>query len=108
MGSCYVVFNGKKPGIYMSWHEASEHVLGVRNAIHKKYNNYDHALRDFNAYVGAATPSPKLVLVDCGETIPPQGGKSGSWENVVIISLLVMVFGLWMRLSMSYQCNCNT
>jgi hypothetical protein len=32
----------------------------------------------------------------------PQGGKTGSWKNLVIISLLVMVFGLWMRLSMSY------
>ena len=54
----------------MSWHEASEHVLGFKNAIHKKYNNYDHALRDFNAYVGATTPSPKMVPVDCGENIP--------------------------------------
>ena len=70
MGPCYVVFNGKKPRICMSWHEASEHVLRVRNAIHKKYNNYDHALRDFNAYVGATTPFPKLVPADCGESIP--------------------------------------
>ena len=70
MDSCYVVFNGKKPRIYMSWHEASEHVLGFKNSIHKKYNNYDHALRDFNAYVGAATSSHKLVPVDCGESIP--------------------------------------
>jgi hypothetical protein len=105
MGSCYVVFNGKKPGVYMSWHEASEHILGFKNALHKKYNNYNHALRDFN--VGAATTSSKLVPADCGETIPPQCGKSGSWKNVVIIILLVMVFGLWMRLSVSCQCNCN-
>jgi viroplasmin and RNaseH domain-containing protein len=95
MDPCYVVFKGKKSGIYMSWHECSEQVLVVKNAIHKKYNNYEHALRDFNASVGAATPSP-------------QGGKTGSWKNVVIISLLVMVVGLWMRLSMSSQCNCNT
>jgi viroplasmin and RNaseH domain-containing protein len=60
MGPCYVVFYRKKLGIYMSWHEASEHVFGFKNAIHKKYNNYDHSLRDFNAYVEAATPSPKL------------------------------------------------
>ena len=53
----------------MSWHEASEYVLGFKNAIHKKYNNYDHALKDFNTYVGAATPSPKLVPSDCGESI---------------------------------------
>ena len=70
MGPCYVVFNGKKPKIYMSWHECSEQVLGLKNAIHKKYNNYDHALRDFNAYVGATTTSSKLVPADCGETIP--------------------------------------
>ena len=70
MGSCYVVFNGKKPRIYMSWYEASEHVLGFKNALHKKYNNYDHALRDFSAYVEAATTSSKLVPADCGETIP--------------------------------------
>ena len=71
MGPCYVVFNRKKPKIYMSWHECSEQVLGFKNAIHKKYNNYDHALRDFNAYVGVATPSPKLVAADCGESILP-------------------------------------
>ena len=76
----------------MSSHEASEHVLGFKNAIHKKYNNYDHALRDFNAYVGVATPSPKLVAADCGESILPQDGKSGSWKNVVIISLMMLVF----------------
>ena len=70
MGPCYVGFYEKKPEIYMSWHEASEHVLGFKNAIHKKYNNYDHTLRDFNAYVGAATTSPNLVPTDCGESIP--------------------------------------
>jgi viroplasmin and RNaseH domain-containing protein len=69
MDPCYVVFNGKKLEIYMSWHEASEHVFGFKNAIHKKYNNYDHTLRDFNAYVGVATASPNLVPTDCGESI---------------------------------------
>jgi len=54
----------------MSWHECSEQVLGVKIAIHKKYNNYEHALRDFNASVGAATPSPKLIPADCCESIP--------------------------------------
>jgi viroplasmin and RNaseH domain-containing protein len=52
MGPCYVVFYGKEPEIYSSWHEASEYVLGVRHARHKKYNNYGDALRAFNAYVG--------------------------------------------------------
>ena len=72
MGPCYVVFNRKKPGIYMSWHECSEQVLGLKNAIHKKYNNYDHTLRDFNGYVGAVTTSPNLVPTDCGESVPSE------------------------------------
>ena len=42
----------------------------LRNINNKKYNNYDHALKDFNAYVGTATTSPKLALADCGESIP--------------------------------------
>ena len=71
MDPCYVVFNGKKPRIYIFWHECSEHVPRFKNDIHKKYNNYDHVLRDFNAYVGASTTSPKLVPADCGESIPP-------------------------------------
>jgi hypothetical protein len=77
-------------------------VLGVKHAKHKKYNNYEDALRDFYAYVGATTSTPTMVLADCGESIlnqggmsiPPQGGNSCSWKNMVIISLLVMVLGL--------------
>ena len=54
----------------MSRHECNEQVLRFKNAIHKKYNNYDHSLRDFNAYVGATTTSPNLALADSGESIP--------------------------------------
>jgi hypothetical protein len=97
----------------MSWHECSKQVLGVENSVHKKYNNYEQAHRYYNAYVGAALPlrplppSPMLILDDCCETIAPQGGKTCSWKNVMILSLLVLVFGLWMRLSMSSKCKCN-
>ena len=65
MAGYYVVFNGKAPGIYQSWHECSKHVLGVRNAIYKKYSKYDQAIRDFQATMrdvhpslGAAPPLP--------------------------------------------------
>jgi hypothetical protein len=61
MGTCYVVFKGKKPRIYMAWHECSEQVLSVKIAIYKKYNNYDIALSDFNSYFGASTPSTKAL-----------------------------------------------
>ena len=49
MGPCYVVFKGKKPKIYWNWHDCSEQVHGVKNAIHKKYSSYEQVVRDFNA-----------------------------------------------------------
>jgi viroplasmin and RNaseH domain-containing protein len=47
----YVVFDGKKPGIYFTWYECAKQVLREERAIYQKYNNYDYALRDFNARV---------------------------------------------------------
>ena len=101
MGPCYVVFKGKKPGIYMAWHECSEQVCGVKNAIYKKYNNYDIVWSDFISYFGAPTTPTKVFHTDGCETIPLRPGNHGSWKNIVIMSLLMLVFGLWIRLSMS-------
>jgi len=62
MGPCYVVFKGKKPEIYWNWHDCSEQVLGVKNAIHKKYSSYEQIVRDFNASIAALTPLVRLFL----------------------------------------------
>jgi hypothetical protein len=105
MGTCYVVFKGEKPGIYMAWHECSEQVLGFKNAIYKKYNNYGIALSEFNSYFGAPTPSTKVFPIDGWETIPLHLGNHGSWKNVIIMSLIMLVFGLWIKLSMFNNCK---
>jgi hypothetical protein len=78
--------------------------LGVRNSIHKKYAtyeqavaNYQAALRDFNAPVPAAHPlPPDLPHVDALPGIPPDDGKAAGWKIVLIISLFVLLFGIWM------------
>jgi hypothetical protein len=69
MGTCYVVFKGKNPGVYLTWHECSKQVLGFKNTIYKKYSSYEqavvdfHALvRDFNAPLGAAPPLPSPLI----------------------------------------------
>jgi len=49
MAPCYVVFEGRKPGIYMSWYECNLHVLGYTNARYKKYATYDQAVDAYNA-----------------------------------------------------------
>ena len=103
MAPCYVVFHGKQPGIYHTWYECSEQVLGVQNARHKKYSSYEQAVRDFNALVGALTPPPDLFQSQTGATmapvhgknvVAPVHGKTTSWNTVIIVTLLLLVFGL--------------
>ncbi|XP_066347812.1 uncharacterized protein [Miscanthus floridulus] len=124
MVHCYVVFKGKKLEIYMTWHECTEQVFGVKNSVYKKYNDYDHAVSDFTTSCQALTAPPLLLEIDTypahpdldGEIASPPlllqpdtcaahhdlDGKSGSWENMAIVTLLILVLGKWLRLSM---CN---
>ena len=119
MVAYYVVFNGKAPGIYLSWLECSKHVLGVRNAIYKKYSNYEQVVRDFQAAMrdvnpplGAAPPLPyDPVLKDAfAEIIAPSDGnsKAGWWKNVLVTSLVILLFGLWMKVGNTGRYYCPT
>ncbi|KAI0054666.1 hypothetical protein BV25DRAFT_1922486 [Artomyces pyxidatus] len=45
----YVVFAGRRPGIYTDWHTAAAHVIGVPNSVYKKYRDYESALAAFQA-----------------------------------------------------------
>jgi hypothetical protein len=70
MSTYYVVFIWEKPRIYMTWHECSQPVLGYKNAIYKKYSNYDHAVRDFTASLVPPT-APPIDLQDGCQLLPP-------------------------------------
>jgi len=73
-----------------------------------KYKNYEEALRDFKASLGAATPLPSQLLPDdCCEGIPIAIGKSGCWKNMLILALSVLLFALWMKINKCPSCNCN-
>lgn len=43
--AAYVVFVGRKPGIYDTWQEAEQQVTGFRGAVHRGYTNADEAAR---------------------------------------------------------------
>jgi len=63
----------------MTWHEFSQHVLGYKNAIYKKYSNYEHVVRDSNASLVAPT-APPIDPHDGSQLLPPPvDGKYGSW-----------------------------
>jgi viroplasmin and RNaseH domain-containing protein len=46
----FVVFEGKTPGIYSSWNDAGEEVLGWPNARFSKYNSYGHAWNAWDSH----------------------------------------------------------
>jgi viroplasmin and RNaseH domain-containing protein len=46
----FVVFEGKTLGIYSSWNDAGEEVLGWPNARFSKYNSYGHAWNAWDSH----------------------------------------------------------
>lgn len=45
----YVVWNGRKPGIYTSWEECKEQVHGFSGASFKSFADYESAIAAFKA-----------------------------------------------------------
>ncbi|XP_019236957.1 PREDICTED: uncharacterized protein LOC109217187 [Nicotiana attenuata] len=46
----YVVFRGKRPGLYNSWHRCAPMVIGVKGSIFKAFKTYDEAIAAFNEF----------------------------------------------------------
>jgi len=120
MPPCYVVFEGKKPRIYFTWYECAKQVLREEGAIYQKYNNYDDALRDFNARVpqeplllpihaphGDASASHELVTGQGSEIYPHSPELQGCCKNAVILILFMVVVGLSFKLFMCHSCCFN-
>jgi len=65
--------------------------------------------RSANPSLGEAAPcSFKLPQEYCCQGILPVHGKTCCWKKLVISTLVIMVFGPWMRVSKTGQCNCHT
>jgi len=63
--------------------------------------DFQAAMRNVNPSHGAAAPLPyDPVPQDAfAQSIAPSdgNGKAGCWKNVLIISLVILLFGLWMK-----------
>lgn len=60
----YAVKVGKNPGIYESWEEAKENVVGFIGAVHKSFSNYDDAVDFMNDTEKKVTSINPFVYVD--------------------------------------------
>lgn len=61
----YAVKEGKRPGIYRSWDECKEQVIGYKGAVYKKFSSKDEAL-EFMAK-GQISSVEKIEEKDLGE-----------------------------------------
>ncbi|MED6167447.1 hypothetical protein PIB30_002929 [Stylosanthes scabra] len=52
MVECYVVFCGRKPGIYPSWPAAAPQVISYPCALHQRYPTMEAGLVAWNEYFG--------------------------------------------------------
>ena len=46
----YVVFRGRKPGIYQNWLDCHAQVAGYPGNVHRSYNNHEEAVVAWNEY----------------------------------------------------------
>lgn len=47
----YAVAEGKKRGIYLTWDECSENVIGFSGAVYKKFDSKDDAQDFIDTYI---------------------------------------------------------
>ena len=97
----YVVFKGKQSNVYTSWAECSEHVLGYRGVVHKKYGSYDEAMAAFNSTINLiSTSKPSSSVIKLAST-----PSAISYKTVVIVFLCALVCVMWIKLNKCNDCN---
>lgn len=64
----YVVWKGRKPGVFMSWQECSAQVTGFNGAEYKSFENYEAAKAAFQSaydeYKGKRAPTVSPAMLD--------------------------------------------
>ncbi len=71
----YAVKNGKVPGIYESWDECKEQVLGFENAIYKSFSSLEDAKNFINEVKEAVSSNNPYAYID-GSYDPATGNYS--------------------------------
>jgi len=80
----YVVWLGKKPGVYRTWKECQEQVKGFEGARYMSFPNEEQAKFAFNdtkgmwAYLGIKSKSEELIATNTSS------GKGPVWESISV------------------------
>jgi viroplasmin and RNaseH domain-containing protein len=103
MNPCYVVFNGRKRGVFDNWPNCQEQVHKFHGASYKKYNSYEVAVAAFNSRRNNSNP-PLAQDDDICLQNPTAAPLSFSFKTVVIAVLFIYVCHLWKKLSSCTDC----
>jgi viroplasmin and RNaseH domain-containing protein len=97
----YVVFVGRRPGLYKEWHECYKQVNGYKGAIHKRYSSYEEAERAFLEFWGhsegvteSSSSSDVTTQSSTRQALIPNEGVSRDeshkrLENIIYVLALV-------------------
>ena len=100
--SWYVVFKGRRPGVYSTWELCHEQVIGYKNNWYKPYKCKKEALEAF--YCHFHEVRVQKIKEDKVEKIQNTIG----WKNVVvsvqfvIILVLLLNLGCWVQMNVLY------
>jgi hypothetical protein len=91
----YVVYRGKKPGVYKTWASYSEQVNGYKKNSYKSFPCKEEVVASYLEYMGCQDfrmdDKSTLPVVP----IPKPDEKVPDWRNLVILALVLLVLALW-------------
>ena len=89
--SVYVVFKGRKTGVFSSWSECHEHVDGFPGASYKKFNSTDKAYKAISSRFVHSSHSWPQSSVNVAEEV---SRKSASTGVMLFLFVFVFIFGV--------------
>lgn len=89
--SVYVVFVGRKTGVFSSWPECHDQVVGFPGASYKKFNSTEEAYEAISRRAVHSSPSCSESSFNVTEKVSEKQGTTGV---MLFIFLLVFVLGV--------------
>ena len=80
----YVVFRGRKPGVYRDWHACNAQVSGFSNCSFRSYRSQDEALAAYSGFCAQEGTSRSQYHGDMSIAAAPlHHGVPATWEEAV-------------------------
>lgn len=89
----YVVFRGRRPGVYRDWASCHDQATGFSNCAYKSYRSEDEAVNAYRAYLllpSANKSTPSAVSTEQHQVNAPPP-NDGQWKDVLIAIQFILI-----------------